>query len=107
MNEVSGQASSKKGILKDKNKGERVKSWYNHFIDLLGKEPTTSDDCAVQVQTIYEDLQIKTEPFTKGEYLAVKKCLKLGKVSGEDGIPSEQLKQCNIDDIVNYKPQNF
>ena len=100
INEVSGRRSSKKGILKGKNKGERITSWYNHFSDLLGKEPTISDDCGAQVQTIFEDLQIETGPFTKKEYLAVKKYLKLGKVSGEDGIPNELLKYCNIDDIV-------
>ena len=30
----------------------------------------------------------------------MKKCLKLGKVSGENGIPNGLLKYCNIDDIV-------
>ena len=100
INEVSGQRSSKKGILKGKNKGERIRSWYNHFSDLLGKGPTISNDCGVQVQTIFEDLQIETEPFTKGEYLTVKKCLKLSKVSGEDGIQKKLLKYCNINDIV-------
>ena len=30
----------------------------------------------------------------------MKKCLKLGKFSGEDGTPNELLKYCNIDDIV-------
>ena len=100
LNEVSGRRSSKKDILKDKNKGERIRSWYNHFSHLLGKEPTISDDCGAQVQTIFEDLQIETGPFTKKEYLAVKKYLKLGKVSGEDGVSNELLKNCNIDDIV-------
>ena len=100
ISEVSGQRSSKKGIFKSKNKGERIKSWYNHLSDLLGKKPTTSNDCGVQVQKIFEDLQIETGPFTKKEYLAVKKCLKLGKFSGENGIPKELLKYCNIDDIV-------
>ena len=99
-NEVSGRRSSKKGILKGKNKGERIKRWYNHFSDLLGKKPTISDDCGAQVQTIFEDLQIETGPFTKKKYLVVKKYLRLGKVSGEDGIPNELLKCCNIDDIV-------
>ena len=100
INDVSGYRSSKKGILKDKNIGERIRSWYSHFSHLLGKEPTISDDCGVQVQKIFEDLQIETGPFTNKEYLAVKKYLKLGKVSGEDGIPNELLKYCNIDDIV-------
>ena len=49
INEVSGRRSSKKGILKGKNKGERIRSWYNHFSDLLGKEPTISDDWGAQV----------------------------------------------------------
>ena len=100
INDVSGRRSSKKGILKGKNKGERIRSWYSHFSHLLGKEPTISDDCGAQVQTIFEDLQIETGPFTKKECLAVEKYLKLGKVSGENGIPNELLKYCNIDDIV-------
>ena len=46
----------------------------------------------------------------------MKKYLKLGKVSGEDGIPNELLKYCNIDDIVlkyanslldGHKPQQW
>ena len=47
----------------------------------------------------------------------MKKCLKLGKVSGEDGIINELLKYCNIDGIVleyansllldGYKPQHW
>ena len=117
INDVSGRRSSKKGILKGKNKGEKIRSWYNHFSHLLGNEPTISDDCGAQVQTIFEDLQIETGPFTKKEYLAVKKYLKLRKVSGEDGIPNELLKYCNIDDIVleyansflldDHKPQQW
>ena len=100
IHEVSGRRSSKKGILKSKNKDERIRSWYNHFSNLLGKEPTISDDSGVQVQTIFEDLQIETGSFTKKEYLAVKKCLKLEKFFGEDGTPNELLKYCNIDDLV-------
>ena len=112
-----GRRSSKKGILKGKNKCEKIRSWYNHLIYLLAKELTISDDCGAQVQTIFEDLQIETGPFTKKEYLAVKKYLKLGKVSGEDGIPNELLKYCNIDDNVleyansllldSHKPQQW
>ena len=47
----------------------------------------------------------------------MKKCLRLGKVSGEDGILNELLKYCNIDDIVleyansllldGHKPQHW
>ena len=78
INEVCGRRNSKKSILKSKNKGERIKSWYNHFSHLLGKEPEISVDCGGKVQTIFEDLQKETGPFTKKEYLAVKKCFKLG-----------------------------
>ena len=117
INDVSIRKSSKKGILKGKNNCERIRSWYSHSSPLLSKEPTISDDCGAQVQTIFEDLQIESGPFTKKEYLAVKKYLKLGKVSGEDGIPNELLKYCNIDDIVSeyansllldgHKPQQW
>ena len=31
INDVSDRRSSKKGILKGKNKGERIRSWYSHF----------------------------------------------------------------------------
>ena len=34
------------------------------------------------------------------EYLNVKKEIKTGKVSGPDGIPSEVLKFCDLDDTV-------
>ena len=54
----------------------------------------------VQVQTIFEDLQIETGPFTKKRISCSEKCLKLGKVLDENGFPNELPKYCSIDDIV-------
>ena len=38
INLITGRKTKKQGILKGKSKEDRVKQWYNHFKNLLGKE---------------------------------------------------------------------
>ena len=99
INQISGRKSTKKGKLKGATASERIKSWYDHFNNLLGKEPTTVDP-DVDVPIIFDTIGVKTGPFTMDEYQEVKKRLKSGKASGADGIPPEVLKYCNLDDII-------
>ena len=99
INKISGRKNTKSGILKGKNKEERVKNWYLHFSLLLGKEPIVDDEDE-EIQPVFTNLRYKTGPFDIDEYQAAKKRLKEGKAAGQDGIPPEVLKRCDIDDIV-------
>ena len=49
---------------------------------------------------ILEDLDIEIGPFTHEEYQEAKSSLVEGKTCGEDCIPPEVLKRCNLDDII-------
>ena len=103
INQISGRKTTKKGIFKGNNSQERLQSWYNHFNNLLCKEPTVSENSINEaINTVFseEQLDIKTGPFTIEEYKAVKKTICTGKSPGEDGITPELLKFCNLDEIV-------
>ena len=106
INQISGRKAPKQGILKGNSSKERVDSWYKHFSELLGKEPSTPDmNNPEEIQSVFNeaDLNIKTGPFSMEEYQNVKKVLQMGKASGEDGIHPEILKYCNLDNtILNY-----
>ena len=103
INQISGRKVSKKGILKGHSSKERVDSWYLHFSQLLGKEPDipndTTDD---EILTVFNenDLNIKTGAFSMDEYQEVKKKLRTGKSAGEDGLPPEVLKYCDLDETM-------
>lgn len=104
INQISGRKVTKKGIINGKSKEDRVKSWYNHFSQLLGKEPNVlnsdkKDDDDVYPH-IFEDLTIETGPFVMEELQKALKSLKVGKSAGEDGIPPEVLKYCQLDELV-------
>jgi len=45
-------------------------------------------------------LNIETGPFTKEEYKKAKASIIEGKSCGEDGIPPEVLKRCDLDDKI-------
>ena len=100
INEISGRETSKKGILKGKSQEERIKAWYIHFSNLLGKEPVTNNAGEEEITTVLHQLSIKTGPFTVKEYQAVKRKLKEDKTLGSDGISIEALKHCDFDDII-------
>ena len=44
INTITGRKSSKRGILKGNTKEERVSKWFEHFSNLLGKEPVLLED---------------------------------------------------------------
>ena len=49
---------------------------------------------------LLEDLHIEIGPFTQEEYQEAQSSLVEGKSCGEDCIPPEVLKRCNLDDII-------
>ena len=100
INEISRRKTSKKGLLKGKSQEERIKAWYIHFSNLLGKEPVTNNAGEEEITTVLHQLNIKTGPFTVKEYQAVKRKLKEDKALGSDGISTEALKHCDFDDII-------
>lgn len=101
INKISGRKTTKKGIIKGKSKEDRIKSWYKHFSELLGSEPKIPEnDAEEEITNVFNNLNIATGPFTMNEYQEVKRRLKTGKSAGEDGIVSEVLKYCDLDDII-------
>ena len=99
INEISGRKAAKKGMIKGKNKEERINSWFQHFSKLLGNEPVVTNENE-EITTVFNDLNIKTGEFTMDEYQEVKKRLKTGKLPGGDEIPPEVLKYCDLDAII-------
>ena len=49
---------------------------------------------------ILDELDIKIGPFDHKEYEVAKASLVEGKTGGEDGIPPEVLKRCDLDNIA-------
>ena len=49
---------------------------------------------------IFPELPIRTDTFDWDEYQRAKRAVKKSKSFGEDGIPPEVIKRCNIDDII-------
>jgi hypothetical protein len=99
INDITGRKASKKGQLMGDTQKERVKNWYNHFKNLLGSPPTIEDEDE-DIPIILEGIKIKEGPFDHEEYQKAKKSLVEGKSCGEDGIPPEVLKNCDLDDII-------
>ena len=99
INDITGRKASPKGLLQGTSQKERVQNWYNHFKDLLGKPPDISD-VDEEIDPILTNLDIKTGPFEHEEYIQAKRSLVEGKSCGEDNIPPEVLKRCDLDDIV-------
>ena len=99
INDVTGRKTSTQGQLEGDTQAERVRNWYSHFYNLLGKPPTVDDEDE-EIEQIFPKLNIKEGPFTMDEYKKAKSELKLGKAAGDDGIRPEVLKLCNLDDII-------
>ena len=99
VNEISDRKKGRTAVLKGKSKEERLKNWYTHFNNLLGKEPTVDDENE-EIKQIFSELPIKNGPFKMEEYKAAKKKMKTGKAAGPDEIPPEVLKLCDLDEIV-------
>ena len=100
INKITGRKAAKRGILKGKSQSDRLLKWHQYFSQLLGKEPEVEGDPYVDIQPVFENLGIRSDPFDMEEYLAVKKTIVLGKSPGPDGIPPDVLKLCDFDDII-------
>lgn len=44
FNEITGRRTAKKGIIKVKDKEDRINKWYTHFKELLGNERTVEGE---------------------------------------------------------------
>ena len=100
INNISGRKTTQKSIIKAKNKEERIQKWYNHFKNLLGKDANVEGNFEEKLTPVLQNLDISDCPFTLEEYEKAKRSLIEGKATGPDGIPSEVLKRCNIDEII-------
>ncbi len=99
INEVTGRKTSVQGQLEGDTQADRVKNWYTHFYNLLGKAPVVDEEDE-EIEHIFPMLNIKEGPFSIEEYKKAKAGLKLGKAPGDDGIRPEVLKLCKLDDII-------
>ena len=99
INQITGRKSVKQAIIKADSKEDRIKKWYSHFQNLLGKEPSVTGELNI-AKPIMENLGISDALFTSEEYLTAKKSLIDGKALGSDGFAPEVLKYCNIDNIM-------
>ena len=106
INEMSGRRRPREGQLAGSSPGMRVTSWFNHFRDLLGAQPSV-EGAEDDIPAILENLNIDDGPFTAKEYAKVKSTLKQGKSAGPDGITSEVIKNCDLDDIVREHCNRF
>ena len=98
-NDITERKASAKGQLKGNTQIERVKNWFDHVKNLLGSPPDIDDE-EKDITQVLEDLDIETGPFDLQEYEKAKKSLVEGKTCGEDSIPPEVLKRCNLDKII-------
>ena len=44
FNEITGRRTAKKGVIKVKDKEDRINKWYTHFKELLGNERTVEGE---------------------------------------------------------------
>ena len=101
INEISGRKKSSCAKISGKSAKDRVDKWQTHFKKLLGEPPPDSQVESDIPQMFTEpEHDISTEPFTAEELKQAKSRIKDNKACGEDGIPPEVLKRCDLDDIV-------
>ena len=85
-----------------KRKTERRNSegkWLNHFKSVLGSPPHIDDEDE-EITAILEELDIKTGSFDQEEYEQASTSLVEGKCCREDGITSDVLKRCDMNEII-------
>lgn len=97
INDITGRINNQQGKIRGSTQKERIDSWYNHFKNLLGFQPTENH---YEVEQILPQGIIHTGRFTRKEYTTAIKELKIGKSCGPDDIPPEILKFCSFDDII-------
>ncbi|ELT89220.1 hypothetical protein CAPTEDRAFT_186252 [Capitella teleta] len=94
INEITGRKKTIEGQVAGASPEERVKTWYNHFRNLLGSTPETEE--LEDVDMILAEGNISDDPFSPEEYIKVKISLKQGKSSGPDEIPPEKANGINL-----------
>ncbi|ELT95775.1 hypothetical protein CAPTEDRAFT_214809, partial [Capitella teleta] len=97
INEITGRKTIE-GHVAGASPEVRVKTWYNHFQNLLGSTPETEE--LEDVDMILAEGNISDDPFSPEEYIKVKISLKQGKSSGPVEIPPGVLKNCDLDNII-------
>ena len=100
INKITGRKAAKQGIIKARNKEERLKKWYDHFYQLLGNQPTVEGELDPDLRPVLHDLDISDEPFSAEEYQAVRKSLVEGKGYGPDRLPPAVFKYCDMEEIM-------
>jgi len=99
VNEVTQRKKTNSGLIDGGSASERLKSWKDHFVNLLGQPPSVPDE-DIPIRTICPPQDIETGPFTKSELAKARKQIKEGKAAGEDGISPEIMKRVDLDEIT-------
>ena len=100
INKITGRKTAKKGLIKGNSKEDRVSKWYDHFNNLLGKEPLLTEKPPPEdLEKILYDLNIKDDDFNIEELQKAKSNLSDGKTPGSDNITSQIIK-CDFDNII-------
>lgn len=99
INDLTGRKKGRESQLNGRTQEERVTNWYNAFQKLLGQPPTVTDEDE-EIEQIYGELPIRTDDFDKEELEKALKQIRNGKSSGEDGIPGEVIKGCDLSDTI-------
>ena len=99
INNITGRKRAKEGQVKGRSQQERLDNWYDAFKNLLGNPPVVADE-EEEIEQIFEELPIRTDSFDEEELQKAIGQLKNGKSCGEDGIPAEVLRYCDINDLL-------
>ena len=74
INKITGRKTAKKGLIKGNSKEERVKRWFEHFNNLLIKEPLLTEEPPEEdINKILYELEIKDSDFDHEELQKAKK----------------------------------
>ena len=99
INEI-GRKASRKGQIEGDTKEERTANWFKHLEGFTWQPPPDIGGQDEEIDKIIEELTINNGPFTKEEYNKAKRSIIEGKACGEDNIPPEVLKRCNLDEEI-------
>ena len=70
---ITGRKSKKQGMIKGQSKEERVKKWYNHFHDLVGREAMVKGNFQnTGIPKVLDGLLKKNENFSPEEFKEAK-----------------------------------
>lgn len=90
VNEISGRKATNRGKLKADNPAERVKLSEEHFVNLPGKPPETTNTEPIS-KVVENILPMNTEEFNIEELSKCIKSFKNNKATGIDNIPIEPV----------------